>query len=391
MAMEAKNKQMISAHRRGKINEQQFTQWQAKYAHWSAKYELEMQLSAKPSEQLYRYWESTGRDTARVKQLVVQQNPAMREIYFPSESGGSVPGFTYSTGGSPPASSGIPGFTSSNVSYPGGHGATPGSSSGARVPGFASSNVSYPAGHGATQEPASNARIPSFSSSNVNYPAGRGAIEDSSAGAKPPSFTSKNVSYAGGNAAMPANTAGAKTPGFTSKNVSYAGGQNANSEASSGAKPPGFTSKNVSYAGGQGANSGQTTNAKAPGFTSSTTNKGNASTNAAGSKVPGYSSRNVAGKITADPWKLAGQPAIAKYEAALNKLDKVLPGTKKTVELADDLLLTYLIGLGEGIGPETKSAVGQVVNFIVDHTVEERAKTVIRENSAKINRMKSWK
>ena len=86
MAVEAKNKQMISAHRRGKINDQQFAQWQAKYAHWSAKYELEMQLSAKPSEQLYRYWESTGRDTEKVKQILVQQNPALRDIYYTSSS-----------------------------------------------------------------------------------------------------------------------------------------------------------------------------------------------------------------------------------------------------------------------------------------------------------------
>ena len=83
MALEAKNKRMIAAHNSGKLNNAEFKKWQKTYACLSDRYELEMQLMFKPSDEVYRYWVSTGRNTMATKHYIVQRNPSLAPLLFP--------------------------------------------------------------------------------------------------------------------------------------------------------------------------------------------------------------------------------------------------------------------------------------------------------------------
>ena len=83
MALEAKNKRMIADHNAGKLSNAEFRKWQKTYAYLSDRYELEMQLMFKPSDEVYRYWVSTGRNTLATKHYIVRRDPSLGPLLFP--------------------------------------------------------------------------------------------------------------------------------------------------------------------------------------------------------------------------------------------------------------------------------------------------------------------
>lgn len=83
MALEAKNKRMIAAHNSGELNDSEFKKWQKTYAYLNDRYDLEMQLMFKPSDEVYRYWVATGRNTLATKHYIVQRNPSLAPLLFP--------------------------------------------------------------------------------------------------------------------------------------------------------------------------------------------------------------------------------------------------------------------------------------------------------------------